>query len=181
MQAFALSMVGSMSTLASLATFFQAKRCESVLSHFPSHIGSHFCDLLAGSSFEGPHLFNDEVLTKILAEPREDSVVSANLALVKAVSFLVFRAAKSGQKVSFDQSSAATPATASRDRGRGSISDQSKKGHPSSPASSSSFQGHKHKAFSPLQSPLAWEGFPQVGVIPSSSDGRWLAVLQLVS
>ena len=123
--------------------FFQAKRRESVLSHFPSHIGSHFRDLFSGSSFKGPHVFIDEVLTKVLA-------VSANLALVKAVSFPVFGAAKSGRKASSDQSlAAATSAAASRGRGRGSVSDQSKKSHPSSPAFSSSFQGRKRKASSP--------------------------------
>ena len=41
-QAFSLSMRGSTSSLASLATFCQAKRREAVLSHFPAHIGSHF-------------------------------------------------------------------------------------------------------------------------------------------
>ena len=86
------------SSLASLATFFQAKRRECVLSHFPAHIRAHFCSLLAVSSCDGPNLFEEEVLSRVLAESREDSTVSANLASVKAVSFPVFGAAKSGRR-----------------------------------------------------------------------------------
>ena len=76
---------------------------------------------MAASSFAGPNLFEDSVLDKVLAESREDSAVSANLALVEAVSFPVFGAAKSGQKASSDQSSAAaSSSSASCGRGRGS-------------------------------------------------------------
>ena len=148
-QAFSLAMVGSSSSLASLAAFFQAKRRGCVLSHFPAHIGVHFHSLLAASSFDGPNLFEEEVLSRVLAESREDSAVSANLALVKAVSFPVFGAAKSGWKASSDQSSsAASSAAASRGRGRDSSSDQNKKGYPSSPALSGC-QSRKRKACSP--------------------------------
>ena len=72
-QAISLSMVGSSSSLASLATFFQVKRRECLLSHFPPHIGTHFHSLLAASSFSGVHLFDGEVLTRVLAESRDDS------------------------------------------------------------------------------------------------------------
>ena len=93
---FSACMVGSTASLASMATFCQARLREAVLSHFPAHVGSHFRALLAASSFARPNLFEDSVLDKVLAESREDSAVSANLALVKAVYFPVFGAAKSG-------------------------------------------------------------------------------------
>ena len=111
-------------------------------------VGSHFRVLLAASSFGDPNLFEDSVLDKILAESREDSAVSANLALVKAVSFPVFGAATSGQKASSHQSSfAASSSSASRGRGRGSSWDQTRKG--SSSPGSPTFQDHKRKASSP--------------------------------
>ena len=89
-------------------------------------------------------MYEDSVLDKVLAESREDSAVSANLALVKAVSFPVFGAAKSGQKASFDQSSTAvSSSSAYRGQGRGSSEDQTRKG--SSSRSSSSFQDRKRK------------------------------------
>ena len=87
-------------------------------------------------------------LIRFLSESREDSAVSANLALVKAVSFPVFGAAKSGQKASSDQSStAASSSSASRGRGRGSSGDQTRKG--SSSPGSSIFQDRRRKASSP--------------------------------
>ena len=122
-QAFSPSMVGSTASLASMATFCRARRREA-LSHFSAHVGSHFRALLAASSFAGSNLFEDSVLDKVLAECREDPTVSATLALVKAVSFPVFGAAKSGQKASSDQPSAAAAfSSASRGRGRGSSRD----------------------------------------------------------
>ena len=75
-------------------------------------------------------------------------MVSANLALVKAVSFPVFGAVKSGQKASSDQSSAAASSSSvSRGRGRGSSRDQNRKD--SSSPGSSTFQDHKGKTSSP--------------------------------
>ena len=146
-QAFSTCMVGSTASLAFMATFCQARRREAVLSHFPTHVGSHFRALLSASSFAGPNLFEDSVLDKVLAESREDSAVSVNLALVKAVSFPVFGAAKSGQKASSDQSSAAAASSsASRGHGRGSSRDQNRKD--SSSPGSSTFQDCKRKASS---------------------------------
>ena len=40
-QAFSACIVGSTASLASMATFCQARRREAVLSHFPAHVGSH--------------------------------------------------------------------------------------------------------------------------------------------
>ena len=97
------------------------------------------------------------------------TAVSANLALVKAVSFPVFGAVKSGRKESSDQSSsAASSASASRGWGRGSSSDQNRKGYPSSPVSSGA------------QSRFEGEGFSQVGVMPLSNSCTQLPVLQMV-
>ena len=139
-QAFSLSMVGSTSSLASLATFCQAKHREAVLSHFPAHIGSHFRSSLA-SSFAGPYLFDEEALLQVLAASRKDSALLANVALVKAVCFPVFGAGKSNQS-----SSAAT-----RGRGTGSVSDRFRKASASSSSSaSSSLQDRKRKAASPV-------------------------------
>ena len=146
-QAFSTCMVGSTASLASMATFCQARRREAVLSHFPAYVGSHFRALLAASSFAGPNLFEDSVLDKVLVESREYSAVSANLDLVKAVSFPVFGAARSGQKASSDQpSTAAFSSSASRGRGRGSSGDQTREG---SSSGSSTFQDRKRKASSP--------------------------------
>ena len=163
-QVFSLSVVTFMS---SLATLCQAKRREAVLSHFPAHISSHFRSSLV-SSFTGPYLFDEEALLRVLAASREDSAVSANVALVKAVSFPVFGAGKSDRKASFDQSSAisrgrgrgsisdrfrkasalSSSAAASRVRGRGSISDRFREASASSSSASSS-QDRKRKAASP--------------------------------
>ena len=63
-------MVGSTASLASMATFYQARWREAVLSHFPAHVGSHFRALLSASSLAGPNLFEDSVLDKVLAESR---------------------------------------------------------------------------------------------------------------
>ena len=102
---------------------------------------------MAASSFARPNLFEDSVLDKVLAESREDSAVFANLALVRAVSFPVFGAVKSGQKASSDQySTAASSSCASRGRRRGSSGDQTRKG--SSPGSSI-FLDRQRKASSP--------------------------------
>ena len=41
-QLLSLPFIGASSSSAALATFFQAKHCEGVLSHFPLHVGLHF-------------------------------------------------------------------------------------------------------------------------------------------
>ena len=119
---FSLAMAQSSTLSASLATFFQAKRRESVLSHFPPHIGDHFKSQLAASSFAGPHLFEDAVLKRVASESREDSAVASNVALTKAVSLPIFGAGRAARKASSEQSSASAPSTSSyRGRGRGSL------------------------------------------------------------
>ena len=74
---------GSLVT-AGLAAFMLAKRREGVLSHFPPHVGAHFKKDLASSSFSGPHVFDDEVLTRVIAASREDSHLDAQLSVAKA-------------------------------------------------------------------------------------------------
>ena len=46
------SMVSSASNSAELTTFLAAKRREGIISHSPSHVGAHFKEELASSSFE---------------------------------------------------------------------------------------------------------------------------------
>ena len=111
-QSFSLSMVNSTSSLASLATFLKAKRREAILSHFPANVGKHFRTQLQASSFKGEFLFDEEVLQRVLAKSREDSAVSANVALTKVISLPVFGGAKSGGKASTDQASAPSTSTA---------------------------------------------------------------------
>ena len=95
---------------------------EAVLSNFPAHIGPHCRAHLTSSSFEGPYLFNDEALTQVLTASREDSAISANIALTKAVSFPVLGAGNSNRKVSSDWSSNASSSSApSQGRGRDSV------------------------------------------------------------
>ena len=68
----------------------QAKRKEGVLSHFPSHVGTHFrCDL-AASSFAGPFLFADDILARVIAACREDLHLDAQLSIAKAFKFPIF-------------------------------------------------------------------------------------------
>ena len=110
-QSFSLSMVNSTSALASLATFLKAKRREAILSHFPANVGKHFRTQLQASSFKGELLFDESVLQRVLSESREDSAVSANVALSKVISLPVFGGAKSGSKASTDQASASSAST----------------------------------------------------------------------
>ena len=49
-----------------LATSFQAKSREGILSPFPAHVGAHFN---ISSSFETPLLFVVEVLARVIALP----------------------------------------------------------------------------------------------------------------
>ena len=65
--------------------FFQAKRREGVLSHFPLHVGLHFQRDLAGSSFSGPDLFDEEVLAKVIAASREDSSLGCAIIYCESV------------------------------------------------------------------------------------------------
>ena len=74
-----------------LATFMLAKRREGVLSHFPPHVRSHFKKDLTSSSYGGPHVFDDEVLARVIAASREDSNLDAQLSIAKAFTLPVFR------------------------------------------------------------------------------------------
>ena len=64
------SLVTAANSASGLATFMLAKRREGVLSHFPPHLGSHFKKDLASSSFSGPHVFDDEVLARVITGSR---------------------------------------------------------------------------------------------------------------
>ena len=98
-----------------LAAFMLAKRREGVLSHFLSHVGPHFKKDLAASSFSGPHVFDDEVLAKVIAASREDSHLDAQLSIAKAFTLPVFRAEakNTGRKASSGQGSSASSASTS--------------------------------------------------------------------
>ena len=87
---------GAMVSSAALAMYLVAKRREGILSHFPSHAGSHFKRELASSSFETPFLFDDEVLAKVIVASREDSHLDAQLSIAKAFTLPVFRGSARG-------------------------------------------------------------------------------------
>ena len=137
-QAFSLAMVTSTSSSSSLATFCQAKHREAMLSQFPAHIGS------------GPFLFDDDVLSAVLTASREDSAVSTNITLTKAVSSPAFGAGKSDRKASDRTSNASSSSASSRGKGRGSVADRfHKSSSTSSSSSSSASQERKRKSDSP--------------------------------
>ena len=102
------SLVPTANSASGLATFMLAKRREGVLSHFPLHVGAHFKKNLA-SSYGGPHVFDDEVLARVIATSREDSNLDAQLSIAKAFTLPVFRtdAKKPGWKASSGQDSSA--------------------------------------------------------------------------
>ena len=90
------------------------------LSHFPANIGKNFKDRLQASNFDSEFLFDEGVLQKVLSESREDSAMSANLALSKAISLPVFGGSKATGKASTGQSSTAhTSAPKHNYRGKG--------------------------------------------------------------
>ena len=124
------SLVTTANSASGFAAFMLAKRREGVLSHFPPHVGSHFKKDLA-SSFSGPHVFDDEVLARVIAASREDSHLDAQLSMAKAFTLPVSRAdAKTpGRNASSAQDSSASSASSSgfRGRGRGSDSGGSKR------------------------------------------------------
>ena len=125
------SLVTVANSVSGLAAFMLAKRREGVLSHFPSHVGGHFKKDLAASSFSGPHVFDGEVLARVIAASRKDSHLDAQLSIAKAFTLPVFRAeAKdTGRKASSGQGSSASSASTSgfRGRSRGSDSGGSKR------------------------------------------------------
>ena len=90
-----------------------------MLSYFPTNFGEHFKAQLQASSYESTSLFDEEVLKKVMAERKDDSAVSASLAVVKAFTFPVFGAGKSGSQASTAQSSQSPVTPPVRGRGRG--------------------------------------------------------------
>ena len=116
-QSFSLAMVNCTNALASIATFVQSKRREGTLAHFPAHVGEHHKAQLQASSFEGNFLFDEEVLRKALAESREDSAVSANVAISKGFNFPVF--GKGGKVTETKVASPIVPKGQSAQRGKG--------------------------------------------------------------
>ena len=71
------SLVTAANSASGLAAIMLTKRREGGLSHFPSHVGPHFKKDLAAASFNGPHVFDDEVLARVIAASREDSHLDA--------------------------------------------------------------------------------------------------------
>ena len=128
-----------------------------MLSHFPSYVGARFKKNLAASSFGGPHVFDDNVLARVIAASREDSHLDAQLFIAKAFTLLVFRAEakNTGRKASSGQSSSASSASASGFRGRGRGSDSG---------------GSKRKASSPSR--YRSKKSPRRGSSPASKQGR---------
>ena len=126
------SLVTAANSASGLAAFMLAKRREGVISHFPSHVGPHFKKDLAASSFSGTHVFDDEVLARVIAASREDSHLDAQLSIAKAFTLPVFRAEakNTGRKASSGQGSSASSSASTsgfRGRGRGSDSGGSKR------------------------------------------------------
>ena len=88
-------------------------------------MGPHFKKDLDASSFNGPHVFDDEVLARVIAASREDSHLDAQLSIAKAFTLPFFRAEakNTGRKASSGQGSSASSASTSGFRGRGRGSD----------------------------------------------------------
>ena len=149
------SLVTATNSASGLASFMLAKRREGVLSHFPPHVGAHFKKDLA-SSFSGPHVFDDEVLARVIAASREDSNLDAQLSIAKAFTLPVFRADTKNpfRKASSGQDSSVTSASSSGFRGRGRGSDSG---------------GSKRKASSPFHRK---QKSPRRGSSPASKQGR---------
>ena len=83
------SLVTAANSASGLAAFMLAKRREGVLSHLPPHVGAHFKKDLA-ASFSGTHVFDDEVLSRVIAASREDSHLDAQLSIAKAFTLNCF-------------------------------------------------------------------------------------------
>ena len=148
------SLVTAANSASGLATFMLAKRRQGVLSRFPLHLGAHFKKDLGSSSYGDPHVFDDEVLARVIATSREDSNLDAQLSIAKAFTLPVFRAdaKKPGRKASSGQDSSVS-SSGFRGRGRGSDS-----------------EGVKRKASSPGRSRK--EKPSHRGSSPASKRGR---------
>ena len=151
------SLVTAANSASGLAVFMLDKRREGVLLHFPSHVGAHFKKDLAAASFGGPHVFDDEVLARVIAASREDSHLDAQLSIAKAFTLPVFRVEvkNTGRKASSGQSSSASSASTSGFWGRGRGSDSG---------------GTKRKASSPGR--YRSKKPPRSGSSPASKRGR---------
>ena len=103
------------------------------------------------------HVFDDEVLARVIAASREDPHLDAQLSIAKAFTLPVFRAEEknTGRKATSGQGSSVSSASSSGFRGRGRGSDSG---------------GSKGKASSPgrYQSKKS----PRRGSSPSSKRGR---------
>ena len=156
MQEVSGSLVTTANSASGLAMFMLAKRREGVLSYLPPHMRAHFKKDLA-SSFSGPHVFDDEVLARVIAASREDSKMDAQLSIAKAFTLPVFRAdtKNPGRKASSGQDSSVSSASSLdfRERGRGSDSG-----------------GSKRKASSPGRS--CKQKSPHLGSFPASNRRR---------
>ena len=153
-QALSLFLVGSASSSAALA-----KRREWVLSHFPVHVGLHFCRDLASSLFLGPYWFDEEVLARVIAASRQDTHLDAQLSLAKGFTLPVFSGARSSdQKASSGQNSAAaaSPVSTPRGRGRGSTKSRELGNKISSSPGKGRFSKSPHRGISPSSK---WRGF----------------------
>ena len=146
------SLVTAANSASGLATFMLAKRREGVLSHCPPHVGTHFKKDLASSSFGGPHVFDDEVLARVIAASREDSNLDAQLSIAKAFTLPVFRAdtKKSGRKASSGQDSSVSSASSSGFRGRGRGSDSGGSKRKASSPGHSRKEKSSHRGSSPV-------------------------------
>ena len=137
-QSLSLALVSaSSSSSTSLATYLQAKRREGVHSHFPSDVVIHFRKDFAASSFEGPHLFAEDVLARVIASSREDSHLDAQLSIAKAFKLLIFCVAgNSDRKASSNQRSNAAASSSSCPKGRGGSTLENRGSKGKSPSSS---------------------------------------------
>ena len=151
------SLVTSANSASGLAAFMLAKRLEGVLSHIPPRVGAYFKKDLISSSFSGPHVFEDEVLARVIAASREESHLDAQLSIAKAFTLPVFcvDAKNPGKKASSGQGSSASSASTSGFRGRG-------RGLESG--------GSKHRASSPGRSRK--QKSTRRGSSPASKRGR---------
>ena len=176
-----LSLVNASSSSASLAAYVQAKRREGVLAHIPSHVGIHFRKDLAASSFAGPFLFDDEVLTRIIASSCEDSHLDAQLSIVKAFKLPVFLGAgNANRKASSNQCSEASTSSSSGPRGRGGSNSEDKGAKRKAPPSPK--KGWSSKAPRRSASPgkgkgnfRKWEPCPCPAVVGGCLSSHWPA------
>ena len=112
-----LSIVNNLSVSSSLASYFQLKRREGYLSHFPLHVAPFFRQELLSSPLDSSVLFDPSVFDRIVREVKDDSSTSASVRIASLPSFSALRASRKassgGVAVEKDQ------AVSSFGRGRG--------------------------------------------------------------